>query len=137
MKYVFDTNILVAALNGEARVVRRLNDLLSTDEPVLAAVAYAELRFGALTSQRVSDNLARIERMLPAFTFAVVDQAVAERFSSAKASLRRRGVTKSDADLLIAATALAHGAVLVTHDQALHDGWIDGLVVEDWLGGAG
>lgn len=133
MKYVFDTNILVAALNGEAEVVRRLNGLLSTDEPELAAVAYAELRFGALTSQRVSENLARIEQMLPAFTFAAIDQAVAERFSAVKASLRRRGVAKSDADLLIAATALAHGAVLVTHDQALRDETIEDLLVEDWL----
>lgn len=133
MKYVFDTNILVAALNGDPRVVRRLNGLRATDEPVLAAVAYAELRFGALTSQRVSDNLARIERMLPAFTFAGVDQRTSERFAATKATLRKRGIAKSDADLLIAATAQELGAVLVTHDQALHDGTIDGLLVEDWL----
>jgi predicted nucleic acid-binding protein len=50
-----------------------------------------------------------------------------------KAELRKLGRAKSDFDLAIARIALAHGARLVTHDAALLDGSIDGLVVEDWL----
>jgi len=43
------------------------------------------------------------------------------------------GSRKSDADLLIAATSLKEGAILVSNDQAFHDQAIDGLAVEDWL----
>jgi predicted nucleic acid-binding protein len=44
-----------------------------------------------------------------------------------------RGVAKGDLDILIACTALEHGATLVTNDAALKDGTIAELVVEDWL----
>ena len=50
-----------------------------------------------------------------------------------RAGLVARGIAKGDLDLLIACTALAHGATLVTNDTALKDGSITQLVVEDWL----
>ncbi len=37
---------------------------------------------------------------------------------------------------MIACTAIEHEATLVTHDAALKDGAIGGLVVEDWLDSA-
>jgi hypothetical protein len=37
----------------------------------------------------------------------------------------------ADADVLIAATALEHGRVLVTGNTA-HFSWIPGLAIEDW-----
>ncbi|MEK6606834.1 MAG: PIN domain-containing protein [Myxococcota bacterium] len=133
MKYVLDTNIVVAALNNRLPVVARLDAVSAPDEAVLSAIVLAELRYGALSSARVSDNLARIERLTRAFAFAPVDRAVAEHFSEIKAALRRRGAGKSDSDLLIAATALAIGGVLVTDDAALLDRTIEGLQVEDWI----
>jgi predicted nucleic acid-binding protein len=51
-------------------------------------------------------------------------------------NIERRGRRKSDFDLVIACPAIEHRAALVTNDAALKDGTIDGLVVEDWLGGA-
>jgi predicted nucleic acid-binding protein len=50
-----------------------------------------------------------------------------------RAELRARA-TKSDFDLLIAWSALEHGATLVTNHGALKDDTIAGLGVEDWLG---
>lgn len=49
------------------------------------------------------------------------------------AELERRGRSKSDFDLMIACAALEQRAILVTHDSALKDESIAGLVVEDWL----
>jgi predicted nucleic acid-binding protein len=45
----------------------------------------------------------------------------------------RGRTTGAKQKLMIAYTALEHGATLVTHDAALLDGAIDGLLVEDWL----
>lgn len=42
-----------------------------------------------------------------------------------------RGMPKNDADLIIAATAIAHGHSLVTSNTT-HFSWIPGLAVEDW-----
>jgi predicted nucleic acid-binding protein len=46
--------------------------------------------------------------------------------------LRARGRGNADIDLLIAATAVEEGAVLVTDDAALLAGDIPGLSVENW-----
>lgn len=64
---------------------------------------------------------ARIERGLTALldTFArvlPVTDAVARRSAELRAAQARRGHVRSQADMLIAATAYEHGAVLVTRD---------------------
>ena len=59
--------------------------------------------------------------------------SLVERYAAVRAAVERRGRRKSDFDLVIACTALEHGAVLVTNDTALKEGAIEGLVVEDWL----
>ncbi|MDD5308000.1 MAG: PIN domain-containing protein [Deltaproteobacteria bacterium] len=132
MKYVLDTNAFIAALNGVPEVTTALNALDPSDEILLSAVVFAELRYGALCSMRREENLARIEALNALFGFADVTRTVAMRFADVKAELRIRGIAKSDADLLIAATALAEGAILVTGDKALLDGEIRDLRVENW-----
>jgi len=54
-------------------------------------------------------------------------------FAAERAQLERIGRKKSDFDLMIACTPIEHEVTLVTHDAALKDGAICGLVVEDWL----
>lgn len=44
---------------------------------------------------------------------------------------RKGGHPHGDADLIIAATALEHGRVLVTGNTA-HFAWVPGLRLEDW-----
>jgi predicted nucleic acid-binding protein len=61
----------------------------------------------------------------------VVDSAVAKTFSGMKATCRRKGFGASDFDLLIPATAKAHGLILATLNPRHFIG-IEGLAVEDW-----
>jgi tRNA(fMet)-specific endonuclease VapC len=63
------------------------------------------------------------------------DVAAAARYAVVRAAMERKGRSKTDFDLVIACTALEHGATLVTNDAALKNGAIEGLVVEDWLAG--
>ena len=132
MSFLLDTNIIVAALNGHESVIERLNSV-PPEQALLPAMALAELRYGAMSSGRIEENMLRIDRMLKLLVFVPVDRGVVERFGIIKADLRRQGLTKSDADLLIAATAAELDSVLVTDDQALHDGSIADLQVENWL----
>jgi len=46
-------------------------------------------------------------------------------------SIRRGGHPGRDADLIIAATALEHGRVLVT-GNTLHFAWVPGLKLSNW-----
>ena len=132
MKYVLDTNIAVAALNVHPMVVSRLAGL-SRDEVGLPLLVLAELLFGARNSRRMSENRAKVERLRASVPILAVTEAVAERYSIIRADVERRGRPKSDFDLVIACTALEHGAVLVTNDGSLKDGSIEGLEVQDWL----
>ncbi|MFL6197227.1 MAG: PIN domain-containing protein [Thermoanaerobaculia bacterium] len=133
MRYVLDTNIVAAVLNGHPAARSSFNRALSEGLLLLPAIALAELRYGALSSTRVAENLARIERILQVLVFAPIDRPTAERFGHIKARLRRSGRIKSDADLLVAATALERRARLVTDDGDLRDGLIEGLAVENWI----
>ena len=132
MRYVLDTNIAVAALNAHRMVASRLA-VLPRDEVGLPLLVLAELLFGARNSRRVSENRAKIEALRQSIPILAVTEAVAERYSVVRADVERLGRPKSDFDLVIACTALEHGAVLVTNDGSLKDGSIEGLEVEDWL----
>jgi tRNA(fMet)-specific endonuclease VapC len=58
------------------------------------------------------------------------DSEVAEVYGSMRANLQNRGRRIKSHDMLIAAHALAVGAVLVTSDSESH--WIENLQTRDW-----
>jgi predicted nucleic acid-binding protein len=60
-----------------------------------------------------------------------VTDAVFDRAADLWVVARRGGHPQGDADLIIAATALESGRVLVTGNTA-HFSWIPGLQIEDW-----
>lgn len=132
MKYVLDTNIVARLLDGDERVLNRLAGVDPSDVGIPLLVL-AELLFGAEKSARREQNRARVRRLTETLPMLQVGLAVVDRYAIVRAQVERVGRPKSDFDLVIACTALEQGATLVTHDAALKDGTIDGLVVEDWL----
>jgi tRNA(fMet)-specific endonuclease VapC len=132
VKYVLDTNTVIAALNGKPAVRARLATLAASDLGI-PVVVFAELFHGARRSARSAENLGRIRALASVTVVLPVEQAIGEIYGIVRASVESRGLSKSDFDLVIACTALHYDAILVTHDGALKDGSIEGLVVEDWL----
>lgn len=133
MKYVLDTNIVARLLDGDERVLARLAGVEPSDVGIPLLVL-AELLFGAEKSARREPNRARVRRLTETLPMLPVGLAVVDRYAVVRAHVERVGRPKSDFDLVIACTALEQQATLVTHDAALKDGTIEGLVVEDWLG---
>ena len=132
MRYVVDTNIAIAMLAQRQPVVVRLSSV-APEELGLSVLVIAELLFGARRSARVRQNVARVQALEAQFPVLPVTLPIVERYGFVRAELTARGVAKSDFDLVIACTALEHGATLVTNDGALKDGAIVGLTIEDWL----
>jgi tRNA(fMet)-specific endonuclease VapC len=130
VRYVLDTNVVARLLDGDERVTARLAEV-STDEVGMPLVVFAELLFGAEKSARRDANLARLARFAADVEVLPFDRAVAARYAAVRAAVERGGRPKSDFDLVVACTALEHGATLVTHDGALKDGSVAGLVVDD------
>jgi tRNA(fMet)-specific endonuclease VapC len=121
--WLLDTNIFIPALNGRSSVRARLNGAEASGEVVTSVLVLGELLYGAKCSKRSAENIVAVESQLANVTILPVTADVTRLFSDLKASLRRRGIVKSDVDLLIA----------VTDDHALLAGDIPELAIENWL----
>lgn len=78
-----------------------------------------------------SAQLARFATFCQHADILPITNATFDRASDLWAVARRGGHPAHDADLIIAATALEHGLVLVT-GNTIHFAWIPGLRVDDW-----
>jgi predicted nucleic acid-binding protein len=108
--YLLDTTVLIDHLRGVA-AARDLIIRLSGHGhwPATTAVNVAELEYGTAPPDRkaLSDLIGRLR-------FLATTREAAIRAGRYRADSRRRGRTMDLADALIAGTARAHGAVLVT-----------------------
>lgn len=126
---LLDTNVVIAFLNGNKAVAERIAD--NIDKIALSALVVAELNYGAKASQNAARNLDKLTRLLDVVHTVPFDLECAESFDTIKNKLRSIGKPTGEVDALIAATALAHKAVLVTGNKR-HFEHIEGLYVETW-----
>jgi tRNA(fMet)-specific endonuclease VapC len=122
MKYLLDSNIIIAlVMNMNEGVVRRAADCFEGDM-VTSAIAYAEVAHGAVRGKPPAfDRLQAFVEEVPVLSF---DYKAARAY--AELPFRRASY-----DRLIAAHALSHGLILVTHNEKHFDD-VPGLTVEDW-----
>ena len=107
---VLDTNILIAYLGEDAKVVHAIQEWFSQHVSLfISAVSYAEVL--ALPEASAAD-LAKIREFLGYFVIVDVDKDLAESI----ATIRRASKLKF-ADAAIAATALRSHSALVTRDK--------------------
>lgn len=131
--YMLDTNTASAALRGTAGLDQRLEQLEPT-EWCISAVTHSEMRFGVALKPEAHRLAQYVEAFLQAATTAAWDEAAADVHGRLRAALRSRGTPIGDFDEMIAAHALALGAVLVT-DNTRHFERVDGLALENWVRG--
>jgi tRNA(fMet)-specific endonuclease VapC len=129
---LLDTDVCVALLRGKTRVIARREAV--ADDIATTWVTAAELHYGAAKSDAPPKNHGLVDRFLGTVPVLGLDGVAAQIFGELKALLERHGSRLADADLLIAAIALANGATIVTGNRR-HYGRIPGLVLEDWLRG--
>ena len=97
----------------------------------LCSVVKAELLYGARKSARVSANLERLSQFFATLESLPFDDAAAEHYGLLRTHLESAGTPIGALDMMIAATALAAGATLVTRNQReFHR--VAGLSVETW-----
>lgn len=84
-----------------------------------------------LKAKQAAQQLARFETLCRASTVLPLTDSIIVRAADLYAHLKMQGPLISDVDLLIAATALHHGLILITHNTA-HYSPIPGLTLEDW-----
>jgi tRNA(fMet)-specific endonuclease VapC len=99
----------------------------------LCSLVVGELIYGALHSgpAHQANNLALIASLRRQFVSLSFNDQAAEEYGKARAHLSGIGMLIGPNDLIIAATALAHGCTLVTHNTQEFSR-VPGLRIEDW-----
>lgn len=128
--WVLDTNTLIYFFKGQGRVSDRLLSHPPGDIGIPAIVLYElEVGIAKSTSPRKRREqlkaLADVTRVLP------IGPAEAESAARIRVNLEKRGTPIGPYDLLIAGTAQAENATLVTRNTR-EFGRIKKLQVEDW-----
>jgi tRNA(fMet)-specific endonuclease VapC len=126
-RFLLDTNILIALLEGDDAV---LSNLDLAPEVFVPAVALGELFFGAAKSGRPAENTARVERFASGRAIVSADFEVAREYGRLKQYLKKKGRPLPENDIWIAAAAKCHGMVLVTRDRHFHE--VEDLHTADW-----
>ncbi len=128
--YVLDTNSVVFFFKGEGRVGERLLETKPLDVALPAIVLY-ELEVGVLRSGAPGRRRQQLDTLLDATRVLPFGPSEARVAAQIRADLQRSGEGIGPLDTLIAATALAHRATLVTHNTREFRR-VRGLGLEDW-----
>ena len=129
---ILDTDVCIEILRGNIRVIehrRRTPDKVAT-----TWITACELAYGAAKSRAPEANQALVVEFLATLPILELNWAAVERFGRLKADLERAGTRVADADLLIAAIALARSAGLVTGNRRHYERILE-LSIEDWIRG--
>ena len=130
MPYLLDTNTVIALMKSNANVLAQVRRV-GHAELRLCAPVEAELWFGVHKSDRHVENRQRLVTLLSWLSSLPFSSEAAPYFGEIRAALTRQGQLIGPYDLQIAAIALAHGLILVTHN-AREFSRITELQLEDW-----
>ncbi len=131
MRYLLDTNLLIALSKERAGLADRLA-CHAASAILISSVVVAEIEYGIAKSVRQEHNRHVFDILLAGFHVAPFDAAAARHYGPIRAQFERQGRIIGPHDLLIAAHALALGAVVVT-DNTGEFSRVPGLVIENWL----
>jgi predicted nucleic acid-binding protein len=111
-KYLLDTTVLIGHLRGRPEVVRLINDLASQGHQLgICGISLAELYSGLNPSERAS-----ADRLTDVLDFFQVSRESAKQAGCYLEESSRQGWTLTATDAILAATAIAEEAILITAD---------------------
>ncbi|OGA26565.1 MAG: nucleotide-binding protein, partial [Betaproteobacteria bacterium RIFCSPLOWO2_02_FULL_68_150] len=113
--YALDTNTVLDYFRNRGNVAKNLL-AVPADEIALPAIVAYEVWFGVLGSQNPRRRQSQFEQFLATVEILGFDSAVGRRAAELRLALEQRGEGIGPMDTLIAATALAHNATLVTRN---------------------
>lgn len=133
MKYCLDTNTVIHYFRGRGQVAQRL--LATTpSEVAIPAVGLYELYVGIYRSPARTSRLKSLQTLLASVTVLPFGAREAEASAGVRAALEAKGTPIGPHDVLIAGTALAYRATLITHNVNEFSR-VEGLRFEDWYVG--
>lgn len=131
MKYLLDTNPCVVHLRGKNQLLLQRFAQHPVADIALCSVVVGELHYGVERSANPARERVLVDTFTAQFVSLPLDDAAARIYARTRYDLETRGLPISENDYLIAAIALAHDLILVTHNTKEFSR-VPGLSVEDW-----
>ncbi len=131
MKYLLDTNTCIRFINGRAPQIRQKMLTINASEIGISVIVQAEMYAGSAKSQTPEHSRQVQQEFFERFAIVLFDEKAALVYGDIRASLEKQGTPIGGNDLLIAASAIAHDLILVSHNTR-EFGRVHGLKLEDW-----
>ena len=131
-KYLLDTNICIFYFKNKFGIEDKIK--AAGEEMVFVSeITIAELKYGVANTedlQKREENRKLVEVFQQNANIIPII-SVLDAYAEEKVRLKKLGKPIDDFDLLIGATALANGLVMVTNNVK-HLERLDGIAIEDW-----
>ena len=131
MIYMLDTDICIYIIKRKPLHVLERLELMQPGQLSMSAITFAELMNGAKKSQRVEENVSRLNALGEILEICSFDQQAAVAYGDVRSSLEKRGEVIGTHDLLIAAHALSLDRTLITNNEREFKR-VEGLKVDNW-----
>lgn len=118
MKYLLDTNQIIDFLNNKQVVVDQLSSML-VEGVSISTISVAEYLQGVFKTKNPAHALELFSKFIDEgkVEVLVVDFKVSETYAKLQANFEQKGNRIPLFDLLIAATTITHGLILVSDDK--------------------
>ncbi|WP_165044783.1 type II toxin-antitoxin system VapC family toxin [Adlercreutzia sp. ZJ138] len=129
--YLLDSDTCIEIMRGHLPYAYKVMKSKMPSDFGVPSIVEAELRFGAEKSGNPREGRFLVDRFLAPLQVVPFDSRCAVQYAAVRHDLQKRGCMIGPNDLLIAATALAHGATLVSNNIREFSR-VKGLLLECW-----
>jgi tRNA(fMet)-specific endonuclease VapC len=129
--YLLDTNTCIRFINGRAPQIRENMRTINDADIAVSAITKAEMYAGSAKSQTPKRSRAKQDAFFSRFVSLPFDDSTSHEFGRIRAHLEKAGTPIGPYDMQIAAIAVGHGLIVVTHNLQ-EFGRVPWLKTEDW-----
>jgi tRNA(fMet)-specific endonuclease VapC len=128
--FVLDTNTLIYYFKGQGRVNQRMTSI-PPQEIAVSTIVLFELQVGIAKSPLPAKRTQQLQQLLSRVNLVPFDHDAASAAAITRARLEQQGTPIGPIDVLIAGTALAMQATLITHNVKEFSRVAE-LMIADW-----
>ena len=129
---LLDTDILSALMRQHSGAWARARAYLAVHHRLTFSIITRYEILRGLHAKNATAQLAAFDQLCRVSTILPLTDAIVVRAAMIYADLHQRGILIGDADILIAATSLEQGLIVVTNN-ASHYQRVSGILYDNWL----
>lgn len=130
IQYLLDTNTIIYFLKGEFELEEKFTSI-GSQNLFVSEITIAELRFGASNSLKSTHNHKVVDKIIQSYNILPIWNSLT-LYGNEKSSLRKKGLSIDEFDLLIGCSAVQNNLVLATRNVK-HFKNIKNIKIENWI----